>query len=238
MTSTTLNHYKDNYNNNLQLFLKEYEDNNESIFLKKEHSYYYNYLNVLIDISVLIFQKATRKNVESKGECFVCEKIKELNVDAYAKLFPRNPILQEINEDALNNLITSAKGIVDFIKLKQYNPQRHSEVHKDFYVNLNRKEIEVGTEIDWYPKIFRDKKSYEDFIKLYDDFGNTKHNLSNYSFIFRKMSYEGLIHPDLKHKSYYEFLSKFDISIDRIKSLSEMGNNTLRESIYSKVKSE
>lgn len=87
-----------------------------------------------------------------------------------------------------------------------------------------------------YPKIFKNYKSYTIFKCLLDEFGNTKENLSNYSFVFHKMTYEGLIHSDLKQQTYFSFLSEFDISIDRIKPLGDIGKIPFRESIYSKSK--
>ena len=50
------------------------------------------------------------------------------------------------------------------------------------------------------------------------------------------MTYEGLIHFDLLHKTYITMLSDFDISIDRIKPKGDIGKIALRDSIYSKVK--
>ena len=85
-------------------------------------------------------------------------------------------------------------------------------------------------------KIFKDFKSYTIFKNLLDEFGDTIENLANYSFIFHKMTYQGLIHHDLKQQSYYDFLSEFDIFIDRIKPLKNIGKIQLRESIYLKVK--
>lgn len=87
-----------------------------------------------------------------------------------------------------------------------------------------------------HPKIFKDFRSFSIFTKLLDEFGNTKENLSNYSFVFHKMTYEGLIHSDLKQQTYFSFLSEFDISIDRIKPLGDIGKIPFRESIYSKSK--
>jgi hypothetical protein len=87
-----------------------------------------------------------------------------------------------------------------------------------------------------YPRVFKDYYSYSVFIKLYDEFGNKKECLSNYSYVFYKMTYDGLIHFDLLHKSYIEMLSDFDISIDRIKPKGDIGKIALRDSIYSRVK--
>jgi hypothetical protein len=50
------------------------------------------------------------------------------------------------------------------------------------------------------------------------------------------MTYDGLIHFDLLHKTYIEMLSSFDISIDRIKPKAEIGKLALRDSIYTRAK--
>lgn len=95
---------------------------------------------------------------------------------------------------------------------------------------------EVNLEQNPYPKIFKNHKAFTIFNKLLEDFGNTKENLSNYSFVFHKMTYEDLIHNDLKQKSYFDFLGDFDISITRIKPKTQLGKSDLRESIYNKAK--
>lgn len=87
-----------------------------------------------------------------------------------------------------------------------------------------------------YPKIFKDYYAYKLFQNLFDEFGNTKENLSNYSFVFHKMIYEDLIHFDLKQNSYFVFLDEFNINISRIKPLQQIGKIALRESIYAKSK--
>ena len=87
-----------------------------------------------------------------------------------------------------------------------------------------------------YPKIFKDFKAFTIFKNLQEEFSNTKENLSNYSFVFHKMTYEDLIHFDLKQQSYFDLLDKFDININRIKPLCDIGKIAFRESIYTKAK--
>ncbi|MES2804065.1 MAG: hypothetical protein V4652_00750 [Bacteroidota bacterium] len=106
----------------------------------------------------------------------------------------------------------------------------------DLLLGLNPKIDKLTSPQNPYPKIFKDYKSYNIFKYLLDEFGNTNENLANYSFVFRKMTYEGLIHSDLKQQSYISFLNGFDISIERIKSLRDIGKIPLRESIYAKSK--
>lgn len=94
----------------------------------------------------------------------------------------------------------------------------------------------LETNKNQYPRIFKDCYSYSVFKKLFEEFGNEKECLANYSYVFYKMTYEGLIHIDLVHKSYIEMLSDFDIFIDRIKPKGDIGKIALRDSIYSRVK--
>jgi hypothetical protein len=96
--------------------------------------------------------------------------------------------------------------------------------------------LSINDEINPYPKIFKDYKAFTIFKNLLDEFSDTKENLSNYSFVFHKMTYEDLIHFDLKQQSYFDFLDGFDINISRIKPLGDIGKIALRESIYAKAK--
>jgi hypothetical protein len=124
---------------------------------------------------------------------------------------------------------TKKKSVVDLIK----PTSKSAEVVK---VESKETESKLPSEVNPYPRIFKDYYSYSVFKKLYDEFGNKKECLSNYSYVFYKMTYEGLIHCDLLHKTYIEMLSDFDISIDRIKPKGDIGKIALRDSIYSGVK--
>jgi hypothetical protein len=244
MKSTTLRLYIEKYYNDLQLFLDDYEDNNESLFLKNEYVYYYDYFNILMSISSLYNNKKKESQLNSSNPCYVCDKLKDINIDAYNKVFTNNLSsnlsIGNVDEIKLDNLIKSAKEIIDFIAIKQNRPQNHKIIYKDYFSqnkheSVSNKQTDIK-EINPYPKIFKDFKSYTIFKNLLDEFGDTSENLANYSFIFHKMTYQGLIHHDLKQQSYYDFLSEFDIFIDRIKSLKDIGKMQLRESIYVKVK--
>lgn len=89
-------------------------------------------------------------------------------------------------------------------------------------------------QVNVYPRIFSSDIAYNKFLNLLNEFGNTKQNLSNYSYVFHKMTYEGLIFYDLLQKSYIEMLSNFDITIDKIKPKAEIGKIALRDSIYNR----
>ena len=93
---------------------------------------------------------------------------------------------------------------------------------------------EVITE-NLYPRIFTTAKAFEKFKNLVNEFGNTKENLANYSFVFHRMKRDGLIYDDFQKLQFTYFLLKFEINIDRIKSMKEIGKLEYRESIYNRV---
>lgn len=120
-------------------------------------------------------------------------------------------------------------SIADVIKSSQKNEKIKEVIETS-------KDETPKEETNPYPKIFKNHNAYSIFKKLVEEFGNTKENLSNYSFVFHKMTYEDLIHFDLKQQSYFTFLDDFDITISRIKPLQSIGKITYRESIYLKAK--
>ena len=58
----------------------------------------------------------------------------------------------------------------------------------------------------------------------------------NYSFVFHRMKRDGLIYDDFQKLQFTYFLLKFEINIDRIKPMKEIGKLEYRESIYMKTK--
>lgn len=139
MISSTLKHYKYNYKNRLQKYLKDYEDNTESLFLKNDLNDYTNYYNSLK--KVFHFTKTSPSNnlghypitSEVGWELEIINKPvfneiisekkadPEYDEDEYRRLlYPgKNAPSIEINIKVLNNLITSATRILVFIKEKQ-----------------------------------------------------------------------------------------------------------------------
>lgn len=164
------------------------------------------------------------------------------NLEAYKnKAFCKDcEILMSINWDRIEEFTSFAtpdeidfetrkKSISDLMKPTTKSPE---------VVKVENKETvsKIPSEENPYPRIFKDYYSYSVFKKLHTEFGNSKENLSNYSYVFYKMTYEGLIHYDLLHKTYIEMLSEFDISLDRLKPSAEIGKKALRDSVYAKVK--
>jgi hypothetical protein len=49
------------------------------------------------------------------------------------------------------------------------------------------------------------------------------------------MKKDSLIFKDLKQLEFIDFLSSFEIHLDRLKPESQLGNNDLREGIYNRI---
>jgi hypothetical protein len=86
-----------------------------------------------------------------------------------------------------------------------------------------------------YPRIFTSIKAFEKFQNLLNEFGNSSQDLANYSFVFHRMKKDSLIFKDLKQLEFIDFLSSFEIHLDRLKPESQLGNNDLREGIYNRI---
>lgn len=171
---------------------------------------------------------------KQKGNILLKEKCNQLpdelaydfNLKLVLKTFERYEELKEKHFDSMMDEILK----VDSSGFLVNNEKASSELQ------LENKQNHYQENTNPYPRIFKDYHSYSVFEKLVVEFGNKKENLSNYSYVYHKMTYEGLIHYDLLHKTYFEMLSDFDISIDRIKPKSEIGKIAFRDSIYAKAK--
>jgi hypothetical protein len=87
-----------------------------------------------------------------------------------------------------------------------------------------------------YPRIFTSQKAYLFFEKLVEEFKIKKYALANFSYIFHRMKKDGLIYEDYQQTEFVFFLLNFDINIDRIKPLNEIGNKENKEEIYNRLK--
>lgn len=119
-------------------------------------------------------------------------------------------------------------SIIDIIK-----PLNNSSeiINIDFEDKLS-----ITDEENPYPRIFTSHKAFGKFKKLKEEFGNTKQNLSNYSFVYHRMIKDKLIFEDYKQTEFVFFLLNFEINISRIKPKNQLGNNDFRESIYNSIK--
>ena len=99
----------------------------------------------------------------------------------------------------------------------------------------DKTEIKVDLE-NPEPLVFKDYKAYEVFKNYYDKFGNTSQNLVNYSFLYHKLKYDKLIHEESKQTAFFNYLGTLGIFIDRVKPLSQIGNQKIKEEFYSNCK--
>jgi hypothetical protein len=86
------------------------------------------------------------------------------------------------------------------------------------------------------PLVFKDYKAYNVFKNYYDKFGDTSQNLVNYSFLYHKLKYDKLIHEESKQTAFFNYLGTLGIYIDRVKPLSQIGNQKIKEEFYSNCK--
>jgi hypothetical protein len=105
----------------------------------------------------------------------------------------------------------------------------------NYHLDLNEQQIESPKETNPYPRIFTTTKAFNKFKNLVEEFGKGNQDLANFSFVFHRMKKDNLIFKDLKQIEYIDFLSFFEINLDRLKPISQLGNNDLRESIYNRV---
>lgn len=143
----------------------------------------------------------------------------------------------------VNNLIYLSK-IIDVIGYKQFELSTNKiitfleELKNELQMCFNPKNNEINLqneEENPYPRIFTTTKAFNKFKNLVDEFGNTKENLANYSFVYHRMKKDKLIFDDYQQIQFVYFLLEFDINISRIKPKSQLGNNDLREGIYNRI---
>jgi hypothetical protein len=214
------------YDASLKEFLNKYEDNHEIYFIEHE----------------LEFYKKCHHSSIIKKETIDTIRSEHLVVEIYNKL---NDLVSEnggFNFELSNEFQATFKRIVNFLEAKydivkaKINEQTNADVNGDATNEIIESTSEKDLCENPYPRIFKSAEAYEIFKRLLVEFGNTKENLSNYSYVFHKMTFENLIYCDIPQTSYFNFLADFDISIDRIKPRNEIGKIHYRESIYSKAK--
>lgn len=115
------------------------------------------------------------------------------------------------------------------------NAQLENQNNKIIIEDKDKTEIKVDLE-NPEPLVFKSYEAFLVFNNFYNKFGSTTENLSNYSFLYHKMQYDSLIHKESKQIAYFDFLSKYNISIDRIKAMNLIGKKNYREEVYSSCK--
>ena len=161
------------------------------------------------------------KAYNNKAFCHDCDVITSIAWDRIEE-FNSFQTPDEVEEQ------TRKKTISDLMKPTTKSP----EVVK---VESKETETKLPSEDNPYPRIFTSVDAYIKFKNLYDEFEKSNQNLANYSFVFHRMKKDHLIYKDLKQLEFIDFLSSFEIHLDRLKPISQLGNNDLREGIYNRI---
>jgi len=250
--SSFLNNYEDNTESIfLENELKKYNEYSDSLISIKKC-----FKNYTVDeIKSLKIYSGVAAELKKIDEDIYYSLILELKKDGDTvnyKNLTEEELLKDlivINFEKLNNHITSAQRILDHIrrkletltslnkhsiplyetsKLSQDITKQQSSVLEDPIKNKDSKNL--------YPRIFITNEAYMVFHNLLTEFKVSKQILADYSFVYHKMVKDNLIYPSVRHKEYFKMLGDFDINIDRIKSVHELGNSVFRDSIYTNAK--
>ncbi|MFV8366367.1 hypothetical protein [Flavobacterium sp. XS1P27] len=227
--SYSFKEYEQKYDSKLQEYLCEYEDFGVIYFIEKELEFYSKcFESSCISLSGIV--DGSEKYVVNKAGTSegLIQEIKD------------NLLVPDGNGDEWDFELSikyqaTFKRIINFLEnLKQEYLDNKISLNTSFSQN---KETEVHNQmISLFPRIFTNGKAFYFFENLREEFGNGKTELADYSFVFHRMKKDKLIFDDLKQTEFIYFLLGFGINIDRIKSLSQIGNNDYREGIYNRVK--
>ena len=241
--------YEKNYNNRWLSYKDKYEDNTQTSFLEIELENYTKYYNSLASIKNHFKNYTVDEIKKLKIYSGVAKELKTIDINIYYDIvtelkkdgdevdfinLSEEELLKDlilIDFEKLNNHITSAKRILDFIKDEQ-----ESMVPGDETTVNDESNSEPKKTVNPYPRIFKDDYAYSVFEKILEQFGNTEKNLANYSFVYHSMIKDKLIYHNIKQLEYYDLLADFDISISRITGVNTLGNTQFRESIYAAAK--
>lgn len=148
--------------------------------------------------------------------------------------------LEDISEDLrFDFLIHSTTKLEDNVtKLKEeyFSEKLNSIIQLEHHEDVTSEEsVHIKSSVNPYPRIFTCDKAYFKFESLLKEFENSRQQLANYSFVFHRMKKDNLIYNDLKQLEFIDFLATFEIHLDRLKPISQLGNNDLREGIYNRI---
>jgi hypothetical protein len=116
------------------------------------------------------------------------------------------------------------------------NFEYHTERSAKHFLNYEIKPQNNQSNLNIYPRIFTSINAFNRFEKLLEKFGSSDENLANYSFVYHRMIGDGLIFEDFQKVQFVYFLLDFDINIDRIKRIEDIGKITFRDNIYNQTK--
>lgn len=225
---------EDIFKNNFEEWLLKNQDfyvdlNNNKIYVGK--------VRLKKDLQHL-FEIIKNNHLDNGGKLEDLEKdLLEIKVNLNKKIDKTlDNIPEELKYEFLtNSLIKLENKITE--KKEQYFTEKLNSI---LQIEENQDDITQQNELNKlndnpYPRIFTTTKAFNKFKNLVVEFGNTKENLANYSFVFHRMKKDNLIFDDYQQTQFVYFLLEFDINISRIKPKTQLGNNDLRESIYNRI---
>ncbi len=105
-------------------------------------------------------------------------------------------------------------------------------------LNFNKptNNFEIKTKTN-YLRIFKENNAFDFFLKLKENLCiNSRTNLADYSFVFRRLQKDDLIYNDINEKTFREFLfDEYEINLDKLKILEYCTTNN-KESLYNLLK--
>lgn len=145
-------------------------------------------------------------------------------------------ISDEFRFDFLIHTTTKLEDIVTKLKEEYFSEKLNSIIQLEDEQDITPQESEhIKSSLNPYPRIFTSFKAYVKFKNLLNEFEESNQNLANYSFVFHRMKKDDLIYRDVKQIEFIDFLATFEIHLDRLKPISQLGNSDLREGIYNRI---
>lgn len=246
MLSSTRKDYEEKYDSRLSDHKKVYFENDATSFLELELSNYTKYYNSLIKISEYFKNKKAEDIKLSPTITEVISDLKNINEPVFDEIIEIEktkvitdkvtldsgfvdemirgfiPGRVKIHYEKLDNLITSAKKILEFINNKLSSPQ-DLDVPKDITDNGSSKKLEVLEPEEKlenpYPQVFSNTDAFILFERLHENYRTSKTSLADYSFIYRMMYDDGYILDSYKPQMFINWLSKhYQIELPKIKT--------------------
>lgn len=199
-----------------QLYLQKVEQDfnlNEVAFLKEGIVCIFNCLTAIEnekDLSEKEFENQIRIKEKDRIESF--RKLDGFS-EEYEKDWVAKNVKRKLEENARSKSITLStlkKDLVQFkINLARYNIDVSINKEKIDFLNPGQ---ELKTPADTinenpHPEIFINLEAYIIFRKLHFIFKDSKHKLADYSFIYRKMILDGLIHDSCKPEIFRKWIN-------------------------------
>lgn len=225
---------------------KEIIDSNFEEWLFSNDDFYIDIDNKKIHIGKVKLKKDIQKLIEIYKKTQIEKGKTPEDVEKYIleirEIYKKKIVntLEDISEDLrFDFLIHSTTKLEDNVtKLKEeyFSEKLNSIIQLEHHEYVTSEEsVHIKSSVNPYPRIFTCDKAYFKFESLLKEFENSRQQLANYSFVFHRMKRDNLIYNDLKQLEFIDFLATFEIYLDRLKPISQLGNNDLREGIYNRI---